>query len=82
MFSKKPVYYANTAYERRNFNSKNLTTTGLNAAEITEFKNNHAKDLNIDDRIELFQDQISEEIEFLLGIFLTLENQFSDQNRL
>ena len=61
LFSKKPVCYANTAYERRNFNSKNLTTTGLNAAEITELKKNHAKDLNIDDRIDLFHDQISEE---------------------
>ena len=38
LFSKKPVYYANTAYERRNFNPKNLTTTDLNAAEITELK--------------------------------------------
>ena len=38
LFNKKPVYYANTSYERRNFNSKNLTATGLNAADITELK--------------------------------------------
>ena len=61
LFSKKPVYYANTNYDRRNFNSKDLVTIGLNTAQITEFKKNHAKDLNIDERISLFQDQISEE---------------------
>ena len=32
IFSKKPVYYPNTSYERRNFNSKNLATLGLNTA--------------------------------------------------
>ena len=61
LFSKKPAYYANTNYDRRNFNSKDLVTIGLNTAQITEFKKNHAKDLNIDERISLFQDQISEE---------------------
>ena len=35
LYSKKPVYYGNTAYDRRNFNSKYLVTTGLNATEIT-----------------------------------------------
>ena len=61
LYSKKPVYYGNTAYDRRNFNSKDLVTTGLNATEITALKKNHAKDLNIDERIELFHDQLSEE---------------------
>ena len=61
LYSKKPVYYGNTAYDRRNFNSKDSVTTGLNATEITALKKNHAKDLNIDERIELFHDQLSEE---------------------
>ena len=61
LYSKKPVYYGNTAYDRINFNSKDLTTTGLNTAQITELKKRHAKDLNIDDRTELFRDQLADE---------------------
>ena len=68
LFIKKPVYYANTAYKKRNFNSKNLVTTGLNTAEITELKKIHAKDLNIDERIELFYDQISEEFVYRIPL--------------
>ena len=60
LYSKKPVYYGNTPYERRNFNSKNLTTTGLSTAEITTSKQIYAKDLNIVDRTELFHDQLGE----------------------
>ena len=61
LYSKKPVYFDSTSYDRRNFNSKDLVTTGLNAAQITEKKKQHANDLNIDDRITLFQDQIADE---------------------
>ena len=68
LHSKKPVYYGNTAYERRNFNSKNLTTTGLSTAEITTLKKNHAKDLNIDDRIELFHDQLADEFVYRIPL--------------
>ena len=60
LYSKKPAYFGSTSYDRRNFNSKDLVTTGLNAAQITEKKKQHAKDLNIDDRITLFQDQIAD----------------------
>ena len=58
LYSKKPVYFAKTSYERRNYNSKDLTYTGLTAAQATEKKKLHAKDLNIDDRITLFQEQL------------------------
>ena len=68
LFSKKPVYYGNTAYERRNFNSKNLTTTGLSTAEITTLKKNHAKYLNIDDRIELFHNQLADEFVYRIPL--------------
>ena len=60
-YSKKPVYYGNTAHERRNFNSKDISTTGLNTAQITEKKKQHAKDLNIDDSIDLFHNQLADE---------------------
>ena len=50
-YSKKPIYYGNIASERRKFNSKDIDTTGLNTAQITEKKKQHAKDLNIDDRM-------------------------------
>ena len=61
LYSKKPVYYGNTAYERRNFNSKDITTTGLTAAQKTGKKKQHAKDFNIDERIDLFHDQLADE---------------------
>ena len=38
LYSKKPVYCRNTAYERRNFNSKDLTTTGLNTCSNKSLK--------------------------------------------
>ena len=60
LYSKKPIYYGNTTYDRRNFKSKDLVVTGLNATEIAALKKNHAKDLNIDEGIELFNDQLSE----------------------
>ena len=45
-------------YKRRHHNGKNITTTGLNATQITTAKKQHAKDLNIDDRIKLFKNQL------------------------
>ena len=35
--------------------------SGLSATEITTAKKQHAKDLNIDDRIKLFQNQLKNE---------------------
>ena len=64
LYSKKPVYYG-----RRNFNLKDLVTTGLNATEIAALKKNHPKDLNIDERIELFHDQISEEFVYRIPLW-------------
>ena len=48
-------------YKRRNHNGKNITTTGLNATQITTAKKQHVKDLNIDDRIKLFKNQLKNE---------------------
>ena len=44
LLSKKTVYFASKNYDRRNYNSKDLTFTGLNAAEQTSKKNQHAKE--------------------------------------
>ena len=61
LFSRKPVYFADVSYERRNHNGAGVTLTGLNAAEQTTARKAHAKDLNIDDRISLFQEQLKNE---------------------
>ena len=68
LYSKEPVFYGNTAYERRNFDGTNITRTGLNATQIAALKRNHAKDNNIDDRIELFHDQISEKFVYRIPL--------------
>ena len=73
LYSKEPVYYANTAYDRRNFNSSNISTTGLTTAEITTKKKNHAKDANLEKRIELFHDQLEDEF-----VYWTPLRYFSD----
>ena len=61
LFSKKPVYLAQVNYNRRNCNSKDLTYTGLNGAQQLAKRKTHATDLNIEDRIELFQEQLKNE---------------------
>ena len=49
------MYFASETYERKNHNGTSINTTGLNATEITTAKKQHAQDLNIDDRVKLFQ---------------------------
>ena len=61
LFSRKSVYFADTSYERRNHNAANIDFTGLSTAERTLAKKNHAKDLNIDERISLFKNQLKKE---------------------
>ena len=58
LYSKEKVYYASTAYDRRNLNGR--IPTGV-AALSTAKKAIHAKDLNIDKRIELLSDQLQSE---------------------
>ena len=59
--SKKPVYFASKTYDRRSHNGANIDSTGLNPTQITAAKKLHAKDLNIDERISLFQNQLKNE---------------------
>ena len=61
LFSKKPVYLAQVGYDRQNYNSKDLTFTELTTAQQTEKKKLHAADLNIEDRITLFKEQLKNE---------------------
>ena len=68
LYSKKPVYYGNIAYERRNFNSKDILTTGLTTAQATEKKKTHAKDLKIYERIDLFHDQLADEFVYRIPL--------------
>ena len=61
LFSKKPVYLAKVSYDRRNYNSKDLTSTGLTTAQFKEKEELHARDLNINERISLIQEQLKNE---------------------
>ena len=45
LFSKKTVYFASKSYDRRNYNSKDLTYTGLTTAETTAKKKKSCKSL-------------------------------------
>ena len=58
LFSKTLVYFAKVGYDRRNYNSKGFTYTGLNAADTSAPKQAHTKDLNIGQRLSLFQEQL------------------------
>ena len=68
LYSKELVFYGNIVYDRRNFNSANLSTTGLTTDQITTKKKNHAKDNNIDKRIELFSSQLKNEFVYRIPL--------------
>ena len=55
------MYFPSETYDRRNHNGANIDFTGLNATQITAAKKLHAKDLNIDERISLFRNQLKNE---------------------
>ena len=61
LFSKKPVHLAQVNHDRRNYNSEDLTYTGLNAAQQLTKKKTCSTDLNIEDRIQIFQEQLKNE---------------------
>ena len=62
------MYFPSENYERRNHNSKDLTYTGLNTAQHTLKKQLHAKDLNIDDKISLFKEQLKNEFVYRIPL--------------
>ena len=61
LYSKKGVSYNSTAIDRWIHNGTGFMTTGLTTAQINTLKANFAKDLNIDDRISTFQNQLKNE---------------------
>ena len=61
LYSKKAVSYNDVNIERRIHNGDRITTTGMNATQMTSSKKNYAKDLNIDDRITKFKEQLKNE---------------------
>ena len=64
LYSKEPVYFASTLYERRNHNSTGVVLAGLNTEKQKERKEKHAKYLNIDKRISLFKNQLKNEFAY------------------
>ena len=60
-YSKQAVYFHQTTINRRIHYGSDFTATGLNATQIATSKNNNAKDLNIDEWITKFKDQLKDE---------------------
>ena len=60
---------------RKNHNSEGLTYTGLNAAQQVIKKQLHAKDLNIDDRISLFKEQLKNEFVYRIPLTTSLTSE-------
>ena len=60
LYSKQPVYFDKTMIDRRINNGSGAGTSGA-AAQIAARKENYAKDLNIDERIETFQNHLKNE---------------------
>ena len=80
LYSKLPVYFAGTLHDRRNHNSANVVLTGLTAAKQTERKQIHAKDLNIYQRIELFQNQLKNEFFYKIDYHIDYQNRLPNKN--
>ena len=55
LYSKEPVFYGNTAYHRRNFNSSSLSTTGLTTAQIAALKKIIPKIITLMKELNYFQ---------------------------
>ena len=68
LYSKNPVYFASTLYERRHHNSTGVVLTGLNAEKQKERKEKHTKDLNIDERTTLFKNQLKDEFVYRIPL--------------
>ena len=60
LYSKQTVYLSQTTIVRRIHDGSGFTTTGLNATQVATAKINNAKDLNIDERIIKFKDQLKD----------------------
>ena len=70
LYSKKPGYFASENYERRNHNFSGVSTTGFKCYRNCRGKKHHAKDLNIDERISLFKDQLKKEFIYRIPLLI------------
>ena len=61
LYSKQAVYYADVGIDLRIHNEYGVNLTGLNATAAATKKAAYAKDLNIDDRIKKFKNQLKNE---------------------
>ena len=77
LFSRKPMYFADVSFERRNHNASGVTLTGLNTNEQITARKAHAKDLKIDDRIKLFKEQLKNEYVYRIPL-----RYFSDNGKI
>ena len=68
LYDKSPAYYANTTYDRRNFNGSNVPVTGLSTADATKKKQAHTRDVSIAKRIELFANQLKNEFMYRIPL--------------
>ena len=83
LYDKKSVYFAAVNYNRRNFNPKDLDYTGLSASDIALKEASHAKVLNINNGINLFQNLLKNK--YFLSNFPSLpirlrKNKLSNKN--
>ena len=81
LYSKEPVYFNNVNIGRRYHNGGGLVTTGMNAGQIKTLKKNFAKDLNIDNKIEEFQEMLKNKHVYRIPLryFTDLEKGISPQ---
>ena len=68
LYSKQAVYFTRKEIYRRIQRGDGLTTTGLNAAQIAILKANFAKDLNIDDRVTTFKEELKNEYVYRVSL--------------
>ena len=61
LYDKQPVYYADTSYNRRNYNAAGVDLTGLSVNDANAKNAAQAKDLNIDKRIANFKNLLKNE---------------------
>ena len=75
LYSKQSVCYADVGIDRRNHNGDGVPVTGINNAAATAKKQAYAKDLNINDRITKFKNQLKNKFAYRIPLryFVDLE---------
>ena len=58
LYSKRGVYHNETTIDRKIHGRSGFTTTGLTTTQTGTYTKNNSKDLNIDEQISKFKDQL------------------------